>query len=239
MDIVTHSKELMLALGAAPIMWLMIALSIVSVAIIVERALYFRSVSEDFPALMASLSAHLCEGDVQGAAALVQDGKSAEAQVVRAGFNVWARGHRAVREALSSALAVQKNVLERRLGLLGTLGNNAPFVGLLGTVIGIVLAFEELSRAGKSAAATEGVMSSIAEALVATAIGLCVAIPAVAAFNWFQRRIRSITANSEALAHLMLIHLEPVAEQASYPRPRHDGAHAATRENALALCVGE
>jgi len=239
MDIVTQSKELMLSLGAAPIMWLMIALSILSVAIIVERALYFRSISEDFPALMASLSAHLCEGDVPGAEALVKDGKSAEAQVLRAGFNVWQRGHRAVREALSSALAVQKNVLERRLGLLGTLGNNAPFVGLLGTVIGIVLAFEELSRAGKSAAATEAVMSSIAEALVATAIGLCVAIPAVAAFNWFQRHTRSITANSEALAHLLLIHLEPNAAQASQTRARHDGAHAATRENALTLCVGE
>jgi biopolymer transport protein ExbB len=238
MDIVTQSKELMLSLGAAPVMWLMIALSIVSVAIIVERALYFRSVSEDFPALMAGLSARLCEGDLLGAEALVRDGKSAEAQVVRAGFSVWSRGHRAVREALSSALAVQRNVLERRLGLLGTLGNNAPFVGLLGTVIGIVLAFDELSRAGRSAAATEGVMSSIAEALVATAIGLCVAIPAVAAFNWFQRRMRSIAANSEALAHLLLIHLEP-AEQAGFTRARLDGAHAATRENSLSLCVGE
>jgi biopolymer transport protein ExbB/TolQ len=239
MDIVTQSKDLMLALGAAPIMWLMIALSIVSVTIIVERALYFRSVSANFPALMAGLSAHLCEGDTLGAAALVKDEKSAEAQVVRAGFNVWPRGHRAVREALSSALAIQKNVLERRLGLLGTLGNNAPFVGLLGTVIGIVLAFEELSRAGKSAAATEAVMSSIAEALVATAIGLCVAIPAVAAFNWFQRRIRSITANSEALAHLLLLHLEPALEPAGHAHARPDGTHAATRENTLTLCVGE
>jgi biopolymer transport protein ExbB len=114
-----------------------------------------------------------------------------------------------VRAALSSALALQKNVLERRLGLLGTLGSNAPFVGLLGTVIGIMLAFEELSLAGQTAQATQGVMSSIAEALVATAIGLCVAIPAVAAFNAFQRQVRSILGNGEALAHLLLVHLDP------------------------------
>jgi biopolymer transport protein ExbB/TolQ len=236
MNVVMQTKQLMLSLGAAPIMWLMIALSIVSVAIIVERALYFRKVSDDFPALMAALTTHLFEGDVTGARALVADSPTAEAHVVRAGLQVWSRGHRAVREALSSALAVQKNVLERRLGLLGTLGNNAPFVGLLGTVIGIMLAFEELSLAGKSATATEGVMSSIAEALVATAIGLLVAIPAVAAFNWFQRRVRSITSNSEALAHQLLIHLEPNEGRAS--RPHAHGAHG-SRENSLSLCVGE
>lgn len=238
MDIVNQTKLLMLSLGAAPIMWLMIALSIVSVTIIVERALYFRTASEDFPEFVRALSSHLRGGDVSAAESLVQRSRSAEAQVVGAGLREWPRGARAVREALSAALSIQKNVLDRRLGVLGTLGNNAPFVGLLGTVIGIMLAFEELALAGKNAAATEGVMSSIAEALVATAIGLCVAIPAVAAFNWFQRRIRSITANSEALAHLLLIHLEP-NDAGSYRRPDHAPGHAATREGAFSLCVEE
>jgi biopolymer transport protein ExbB len=81
-------------------------------------------------------------------------------------------------------------------------------------------------------------MSSIAEALVATAIGLCVAIPAVAAFNWFQRKIRSITANSEALAHLLLIHLEPNEVRLSRV-PSLAATHSATHENSLSLCVGE
>jgi len=238
MDIVDQTKLLMLSLGAAPIMWLMIALSVVSLTIIVERALYFRTASEDFPSFAGSLSTHLRDGDIAAAEALATRARSAEAQVVSAGFREWQRGPRAVREALSSALAIQKHVLDRRLGLLGTLGNNAPFVGLLGTVIGIMLAFDELSRAGKSAAATEGVMSSIAEALVATAIGLCVAIPAVAAFNWFQRRIRSITANSEALAHLLLIHLEP-GEAPAYRRTAEVVRRAATQGDAFSLCVEE
>jgi biopolymer transport protein ExbB/TolQ len=239
MNVVMQSKQLMLTLGAAPVMWLMLALSLVSVAIIVERALYYRRVSADFPRLMSALSTHLCEGDLRAAHAVVADSASAEAHVVRAGFNVWQRGPRAVREALSSAMAVQKNVLERRLGVLGTLGNNAPFVGLLGTVIGIMLAFEELANAGQGAAATAGVMSSIAEALVATAIGLLVAIPAVAAFNWFQRRIRTITSNSEALAHLLLIHLEPAEPQRTSRSPGLAGHHSATRDGSLSLCVGE
>jgi biopolymer transport protein ExbB len=233
MDIVTQSKHLMLALGAAPILWLMIGLSIVSLFVIVERALYFRAASADFPRLMAALSESLRGPDLDAAEALLCDARSAEAAVVRAGLSVWHRGQSGVREALSSALAIQKSALERRLGLLGTLGNNAPFIGLLGTVIGIMLAFDELSRAGQTAAAGAGVMSSIAEALVATAIGLCVAIPAVAAYNAFQRRIRRIVSNSEALAHLLLSHLEPSVAHAPAAR------EARSEVAGLSLCVGE
>jgi biopolymer transport protein ExbB len=232
MDIVTQSKLLLLTLGAAPVLWLMIGLSLLSFTIIVERALYFRSVRADLPLLVAELSTHLSNGDVDAARTALRDAVSVEAEVARAGLREWQRGPRAVREALSSALAVQRNVLERRLGVLGTLGNNAPFVGLLGTVIGIMLAFDELSRAGQTAQATQGVMSSIAEALVATAIGLCVAIPAVVAFNAFQRRVRSILRNSEALAHLLLIHLDPLVAGSSL-RP------VQARGNGLSLNAGE
>lgn len=224
MDIVTQSKMLMLTLGAAPVLWLMIGLSLVSITIMVERALYFRTVRGDLSQLVAQLSSHLERGDVDGARTALRDQRSAEAEVVRAGLREWQRGPRAVRAALSGALALQKNALERRLGLLGTLGSNAPFVGLLGTVIGIMLAFEELSLAGQTAQATQGVMSSIAEALVATAIGLCVAIPAVAAFNAFQRRVRSILGNGEALAHLLMIHLDaPVVSPARAAHARSNG----------------
>ena len=114
--------------------------------------------------------------------------------------------------------------LEKRLVFLGTLGNNAPFVGLLGTVIGIVQAFDELGKAAKSQAvqtastiAPQAVMTSIAEALVATAIGLIVAIPAVAAYNTFQRLTKSTLANTEVLSRILMAHLkaEEPAEQAS------------------------
>ena len=124
-------------------------------------------------------------------------------------------GSEAAEEAMLGASALQKLKLEKRLTFLGTLGNNAPFIGLLGTVIGIVGAFDELGKqkgatmaAAASSVAPEAVMTNISEALVATAVGLLVAIPAVAAFNWFQRIVRATLANTEALSHVLLAHLK-------------------------------
>jgi len=228
MDIVTQAKLLMLYVGAAPVMWLMIGLSIISIAIIVERSLFFASVRDDFGALASGLTAHLRDNDREGARALLDASRALEAQVVLAGLDEAARGPNAAREAMAGATAVQRSKLDRRLGFLGTLGNNAPFVGLFGTVIGIILAFEELSQAGASATATAGVMASIAEALVATAIGLFVAIPAVAAYNAFQRKIRGIASNTEALSHVLLVHLEGVAARETWPTPHARGTSAAS-----------
>ncbi|HEY6877326.1 MAG TPA: MotA/TolQ/ExbB proton channel family protein [Polyangiales bacterium] len=224
MDIVTQAKLLMIAVGAAPVMWLMIGLSLISIAIILERAIFFFSVRADFARLAKGLSAALRERDLDAARAFLGASRSLEAEVVLAGLDEAERGATAAREAMAGATAIQRSKMDRRLGFLGTLGNNAPFVGLFGTVIGIILAFEELAKAGASAAATTGVMSSIAEALVATAIGLFVAIPAVAAFNWFQRRIKQTLSNTEALSHILLVHLEgehvrPLRAARSTPTP--------------------
>jgi biopolymer transport protein ExbB len=124
-------------------------------------------------------------------------------------------GPAAAEEAMAGASALQKLKLERRLAYLGTLGNNAPFIGLLGTVIGIVGAFEQLGKpdaSGLAAAQTTtvsaAVMTNIAEALVATAVGLLIAIPAVAAFNFFQRIVKTTLSNTDALAHVLLAHLK-------------------------------
>ncbi len=208
MDIVTQSKLLMLTLGAAPVMWLLIGLSLVSFTIMAERAFFFFAISGNFEILVREFSAHLRNDDLASARGVLLSSRTSEAHVVLSGMEESERGINAVREAMAGAVAVQRPRLEKRLSFLGTLGNNAPFVGLFGTVIGIILAFEELGRAGASAHATSGVMDSIAEALVATAIGLLVAIPAVAAYNAFQRKIRGISANTEALSHLLLTHLE-------------------------------
>ncbi|MDB4976885.1 MAG: MotA/TolQ/ExbB proton channel family protein [Myxococcaceae bacterium] len=238
MDIVTQAKLLMIYLGAAPVMWLMIALSLVSCAIIVERALYFFSVRSDFAALARSLSQHLRDDDYGAARVLLEDSRALEAEVVLAGLDEAERGAKAVREAMAGASAVQRTKLDRRLGFLGTLGNNAPFVGLFGTVIGIILAFDELSRAGASAAATTGVMSSIAEALVATAIGLFVAIPAVAAYNAFQRTARGISANTEALSHILLVHLESETREEAPRQPRPARSHGSSGQLLAARAEG-
>ncbi len=220
MNIVERSKLILLDIGASPILYLMIALSVVSVAIMVERALFFFRVRENLQRLASELAASLGRGDIVAARALVADAPSAEAAIVAAGLARIEHGAAAVEEAMAGASAVQRMRLERRLGFLGTLGANAPFVGLLGTVIGIVQAFNQLQIAGAangSGGAMNGVMGAIAEALVATAIGLVVAIPAVAAFNAFQRQIKGILGNAEALRHIVLSYVKATPQAAASP----------------------
>jgi biopolymer transport protein ExbB len=164
---------------------------------------------------------------------LVARSKSAEAAIVAAGLKQLARGSEAAAEAMASATALQRMRLERRLAFLGTLGNNAPFIGLLGTVIGIVQAFDKLQGAGASGGATgpaSDVMGAISESLVATAIGLVVAIPAVAAFNYFQRRIRATLASSEALTHILLAYAKGEAAVANADVSHSGARRAAVRE---------
>ena len=99
---------------------------------------------------------------------------------------------------------------ERRLAFLGTLGNNAPVIGLFGTVLGIIRAFHDL--AGSSLQGTQAVMSGIAEALVATGVGLLVALPAVAMYNTLIRRVEVATAGAEAASREVLAYLKTSRE---------------------------
>jgi biopolymer transport protein ExbB len=135
------------------------------------------------------------------------------ASIAAAGLRLADRGADAVDKAMRSAAALERTRLERGLAFLGTLGNNAPFIGLFGTVVGVIGAFEHLGQAAPGAAAAAGqaasslVMSSIAEALVATAVGILVALPAVATYNYFQRRIVILLGGAEVLTNLVLAYL--------------------------------
>ena len=208
-------KSAMVGLGASWVLWLLFSLSVISLAIMLERAWLFWSLRDDVAALMRDLGRLLRAGDLAGARQRLEQSPSAEAAVVVAGVVEAEHGANSAEEAMAGAAALQRTKLERRLGYLGTLGNNAPFIGLLGTVIGIVGAFEEFGKgpvqavAGTAASAgpSEAVMRNIAEALVTTAVGLVVAIPAVAAFNAFQRIVRNTLSNTEALGHVLLAHL--------------------------------
>jgi biopolymer transport protein ExbB len=208
-------KSAMVGLGAAWVLWLMFALSVVSLAIMLERAWLFWSLRDDITALMRDLGRLLRAGDLAGARQRLEQSPSAEAAVVVAGVVEAEHGAESAEEAMAGAAALQRTKLERRLAYLGTLGNNAPFIGLLGTVIGIVGAFEEFGKgpvaaagAAASAGPSEAVMRNIAEALVTTAVGLVVAIPAVAAFNAFQRIVKTTLANTDALGHVLLAYLK-------------------------------
>src|SRR6266545_1947377 len=182
-------------LGAEWVLWLLIILSVASIGVMIERAAFFlarRLRSAD------DLARRLLEGDLAGASTAVAGREGLEASVVRA---------IAVREVVAGTIERGRIEYERRLAFLGTLGNNAPFVGLFGTVLGVIRAFFDLAR-NPAAGGAGSVMSGISEALVATAVGLFVALPAVVAYNFFQRALRRSTQRATALGHAAVAFLE-------------------------------
>jgi len=189
-------------LGATWVMWLLVGLSVVGLAIILERAYYFFATNDDFARLLGALLGKLKDGDVDGAKTAMKASKSLEAQVALAGLDSVDDGYASAEERMNKQQMLANLSMERNLAFLGTVGNNAPFVGLLGTVIGIIRSFQELNNSQGQVSA--GLMAEIGEALVATAIGLLVALPSVAFFNFFQRVIKSRTTRGDALGREVL-----------------------------------
>jgi len=107
--------------------------------------------------------------------------------------------------AFDAYVAEKKSEFEKGLPILGTLGSTTPFVGLLGTILGIIVSFGELS---KGVGNSNTVMYSLAEALVLTAAGLVVAIPAVIAFNYFSKKSKMILSEVQKLKDLYLAYRE-------------------------------
>ena len=186
--------------GSRWVLWLLIALSIAAMAVVIERAVLFLSSRDDTARLRAELRRLLRDKDLELARRRLQESPSFEARVAVAGLD--AEGVASAEERMQGESELCKLSMEKNLALLGTLGNNAPCIGLLGTVIGIVRSFRELQSSSGQVSA--GLMSEIGEALVSTAIGLLVALPAVAAFNLFQRVIRARIGRANVLAHEIL-----------------------------------
>jgi biopolymer transport protein ExbB len=132
---------------------------------------------------------------------LARDKDSLEGRALAYGLrHVKESGTKGLDQIFNSFALLERPQLERSLNFLATVGSNAPFVGLLGTVLGIMKAFKDLSA--NASAGNEAVMAGISEALVATAIGLLVAIPAVIAYNAFQRQVRQALQGIEIVREL-------------------------------------
>lgn len=189
-------------LGAEWVMWLLVVLSVISIAVMVDRGLWFRGRETDTLAAREQLRAAFAAGDVSTLARTWKGSTSIALAVAGRGLEAVQGGAAAVAEAMQGERVRWKTDADKNLIVLGTLGNNVPFVGLFGTVLGVIKAFEDLKKEG--AAGEEAVMSGIAEALAATAIGLLVAIPAVVAFNYFGRRVRVLLGGADELAHAVL-----------------------------------
>jgi biopolymer transport protein ExbB/TolQ len=195
-------------LGSSWILYLLLALSVVSISTMVERFLFFRKRAETTDDLHKKLAKFLDQDDLDGAAKMLEKSGSIEARVAREALRWAPSGPDAMSDAVDSELGRAKKELERGLNFLGTLGNNAPFVGLLGTVLGVIMAFSALGSNGQNASAMGGVMAAIAEALVATGVGLFVALPAVVAYNVIQKRIGEVETEALALTKLISAYLK-------------------------------
>ncbi len=177
------------------ILFLMFSLSVWSISIMLDRRkkLSQESIDEDFEVLKKELS----EKNFSGVEKICIQGnsfiKKAMTLVFKAGNNP-----EAIDRALISFIKEEKMKLEKGLAVLATLGANAPFIGLFGTVLGIIRSFAYLGSQSGSAA----VMSGVSQALYATALGLFVAIPAVISFNIFSKKIKDLQAKAESLKDL-------------------------------------
>lgn len=209
-----------LALGGGTwVLGLLIILSITSVAVMLERARLFYRGRFTEEAFISEIEPLLAEGAWSDAAARCEAAPGFEPQVLLAGLSQVHRSRQAAEEAMEAERIRLGQILEKHLGFLGTMGANAPFIGLFGTVLGIIHAFKDMALC-ESGGGGPAVMSGIAEALVATAVGLLVAIPAVMAYNFFHRRLHSILERSRRLSGILLTYLHGPAPAENVPELR-------------------
>jgi len=193
-------------LGAGWVLWLLVFLSIGCVAVSLERVYYLVRDTTDRLGLQRAIDRFLKDGDREQLAGQLKGLKGFEARVLEAGIELSPMGVNAAEKAMSGTAVAEKMKMERGLAFLATVGSNAPFLGLFGTVLGIIKAFHDLSV--NTADASEAVMAGISEALVATAVGLMVAIPAVVLYNMFNRWVKGRLSRSESLSDLFLARLQ-------------------------------
>jgi len=183
--------------GATAVLVLLFGLSIWSFAIMIRKWRAIKSAAS--PDFFDEAERRIVSGESLNSWLDTQN--SVPATGLKAALEALPGGDPAVERGVRHALSEPRRKLEKDLPVLATLGSNAPFIGLFGTVLGIIQAFGVLASNPNS---TGTVMSSLAEALIATAVGLFVAIPAVVAFNYFSHTIRDLLSRSERLADLLV-----------------------------------
>src|SRR5262245_22924391 len=215
-------------IASSAVLYVLLGLSVISIGVIIERWWFFRRRRDNLVELSDKLRAVLRRGDLAGARKLLVASPSVEAAVVVEALGWYEDGPDAVEQILSKAVRQRRKSVEGGLLFLGTLGNNAPFVGLFGTVLGIVTAFRELGTAQMGAMGN--VMSGIAEALIVTAIGILVALPAVVFYNVFQKKGADVEEHAGALGNVLLASMKagkrPNGAVKSVEAPEHTAEHA-------------
>jgi len=188
-------------IGSKLVLLLLLGLSVWSVSIMIDRFRALKLLGE--PKDIAEAQGFIEAKDWKALADWAKGKSSVYAGTIRLLFSVDRSSPELVDRAVKGYLGPQRKQLEKGLSVLATLGSNAPFLGLFGTVLGIIQAFGVLAS---SPSGSSSVMASLAEALVATAVGLLVAMPALVAFNYFSRRLKNGLSECETARDLLLAH---------------------------------
>jgi biopolymer transport protein ExbB len=208
-------------LRASPTLVVLILCSIVTLAFVVERLLYFKSSTMNVEHFLRELAPKLGAGDYDAALSTCRKRKGAVPRVLEQGLCHLHLTRPELKQRMDTAIEVEQVEMERNIGVLGTMSNIGPLVGLFGTVVGIIRAFADIARTGAGGSAV--VAMGVAEALITTAAGILVAVIATVFYNVLVRRIRIRVveledAREEFLSQLS--HRQPHAPAAATPGTR-------------------
>lgn len=184
-----------IALGGI-VLWIIMALSLVGLAIIIERLLYFRSIRTDEDKLFLRVKASVEKGHFEEALSICDNNESPLSALIKVGIEYRSYPEAAQKEILKDAAAQEVPRLERNVSTLGTIAHIAPLLGLLGTVTGTMKAFGVLGRFG-SVADPSILAKGVSEALITTVGGIVVAVPAVIFYNLLVNKVNMILLKME------------------------------------------
>jgi len=182
------------------IMWLILGCSIVGLAVSIDRFLMLRKAKINVPAFLVRLRGLIKKGDISGAVSVCMEEKSPIANIVRKGLKKFRFGHDRVKEAIENAGRQEISKMEKGLSVLATVAGIAPLLGFLGTVTGMISAFMRIEDLAGTANPSD-LAGGIWEALITTAFGLIVGIPALTFYNYFGSAVKRLVGDMETVAN--------------------------------------
>lgn len=178
------------------VVYVLVFCSVISISILIERTIYYSRLARvKRPKFMAEIQKDIEKADFKKAIALCDRTSAPFAKVVKAGLALKGRSERLVSQAMEREIVIETVKLERFISVSATIGSTAIYIGLLGTVLGIMRAFHDISLNGVGG--INVIIGGISESLVATAAGLMVALPALISYNYFVRRIDGFVMDME------------------------------------------
>lgn len=178
-------------------LYVLLLASVISISVIILKIFEFRRKSKvDIRNLLQKIQVKLQRDSIENIVSFCDTFDTPVTNIVKAGVLRFRDIHSSdVKDAMNREILLETVRLEKYTTIVGTIGSVSVYIGLFGTVIGIIRVFHDISLAGSGGISV--VIDGVSEALVATAAGLCVAIPAIIAYNFFMKRIDSFVVDME------------------------------------------